>query len=321
MGNAKMVKHATNTSLFIVSSVAREERRQKSVYELLHLAEHARLARDFGLLETAVNGISKVWLSRLEQEAANYFSGFLTLVKGDSAQAKRLLESAAEGGSSYFRARAMTGLAAISLRTGDYRLADEFYNESYLVSRKESTDSVRWYIYKDRCVLRSMLGDHKGAARLLEEGLPAARFIGLHHPGFFLDYLNSLAVEYNELGRIKEATEVMRPVARSPLIHNFPTWQETLMEIEDTHRSASRSVVIVPNEVEDGHAKGDNRILDFCDYVSHRRMILPSDRRLVLIGHLLNQYPMSLTLTRTIIKLVDDDGKKSDILNLILKLI
>ena len=50
-----------------------------------------------------------------------------------------------------------------------------------------------------------MEGDHKGALRYLESIYPLARMAGSLQPYTYYDYLNTLAVEMSEVGRIEEA--------------------------------------------------------------------------------------------------------------------
>jgi hypothetical protein len=92
-------------------------------------------------------------------------------------------------------------------------------------------------------VIRSLKGDHRGAIADLERLLPFARVAGAQQPHTYYDYLNNLAVEFGEVGRLKEAGRISRLVVASPYAAAYPEWQETLDEINSKTKCASRSIV------------------------------------------------------------------------------
>ncbi|HXU36432.1 MAG TPA: hypothetical protein VN937_08720 [Blastocatellia bacterium] len=94
-------------------------------------------------------------------------------------------------------------------------------------------------------VINSEEGNHVGAVRLLEGLFPLARTMGRWQPHIYYDYMNSLAVELCEVGRLEEARNICQIVLASPLAPAYPEWRETNDEITLRSRRASRSVVAI----------------------------------------------------------------------------
>ena len=92
-------------------------------------------------------------------------------------------------------------------------------------------------------VVKALEGDHRGALGDLEKMLPLVRIASASQPYAYYDYLNSLAVELGEVGRLEEAKNVSRIVLASPFAPAYPEWRETHEEIEIRGWRASRSVV------------------------------------------------------------------------------
>ena len=59
----------------------------------------------------------------------------------------------------------------------------------------------------------------------------------------YYDYLDNLAVELCEVGRLEEARNISQIVLASPFAPAYPEWSETSDEIAGRGRRASRSVV------------------------------------------------------------------------------
>lgn len=98
-------------------------------------------------------------------------------------------------------------------------------------------------------VISSEDGNHLGALALLENLLPLAHSTRLLQPHVYYDYLNSLAVELCEVGRLEEAKNVSQIVVASPLAHAYPECRETHNEIALRGRRASRSTVAVSQTI------------------------------------------------------------------------
>jgi len=71
------------------------------------------------------------------------------------------------------------------------------------------------------------------------------------HPQVYYDYLNSIAVERCSLGRLTEARWASEVANASPFATAYPEWRETLIEIRDKQRRASRAVLAVPRRFDE----------------------------------------------------------------------
>jgi hypothetical protein len=65
------------------------------------------------------------------------------------------------------------------------------------------------------------------------------RLASHEHPALRYDYLNSLAVELAETGRLEEAKHAIEIALRSPFADRYPNWRTTRDEIADKEREIS----------------------------------------------------------------------------------
>ena len=154
----------------------------------------------------------------------------------DDAQTK--LESLACVAPVKYRAKSLLLLSAISQVNNKTEDAFRFYNESIKVETFSSTTVLA---IKGIAVLKSREGYHKYALKDLERFYPIARYASSH---VYFDYLNSLAVELCEAGRLEEARNISNIVLASPYVFAYPEWRETREDIERKGYS-SRSFVPV----------------------------------------------------------------------------
>jgi len=94
-------------------------------------------------------------------------------------------------------------------------------------------------------VISSEDGNHRGALAILENLFSLAHAMRLAQPHVYYDYMNSLAVELGEVGRLEEARNVSGIVLASPYASAYPEWRDTREEIELRGLRASRSTVAV----------------------------------------------------------------------------
>jgi hypothetical protein len=92
---------------------------------------------------------------------------------------------------------------------------------------------------------QSISGDHKRALAGFEKLFPLVRAIGKYYPAAYYDFLNGLAVELCEVGRVGEAETAVALAVASPFAPAFPEWTETRDEIAAKRKSASPSVVAI----------------------------------------------------------------------------
>jgi hypothetical protein len=91
--------------------------------------------------------------------------------------------------------------------------------------------------------INSEEGNHRDALALLEKLFPLALHVRSSQPYVYYDYMNGLAVELCEVGRLEEARNISQIVLASPFAPAYPEWRETTNEIVLRGRLASRSVV------------------------------------------------------------------------------
>ena len=203
---------------------------------LLALAEHAYAFRRVDDLAELSRLLIRLPLPR-KYEQVGYYYHALSIKrsgKGDLEQSARLLEQVAENAPASYRVRAVQSLGGSAFCKKEYGLALSFYAEAArIASRERICDPVAVVVGQwDVAVIRSLAGDHRQALSLLENVLPLAKMIWASQPRVYYGYLNSLAGELGEAGRLDEAEVVSRITLRSPLANAYPEFYETKKELE-----------------------------------------------------------------------------------------
>jgi hypothetical protein len=141
----------------------------------------------------------------------------------------------------------MQSLGTNSCRKGDYQTALSHYREAdRFASCSNIYDAYATFgSLKMAAVINGLEGNHRGAVVLLENLFPLANTVRSSQPHVYYDYMNSLAVELCEVGRLEGARNVSEIVLASPFASAYPEWRETLDEIELRGWPAARSVVAV----------------------------------------------------------------------------
>ncbi len=96
---------------------------------------------------------------------------------------------------------------------------------------------------KKIAIIQSIEGNHKGALQFLEGSFSLIRSISKHFPAHYYNYLNSLAVELGEVGRLNEAQVVCSIALASPFAPAYPEWAETRDELEAKRTSATPLII------------------------------------------------------------------------------
>jgi len=123
----------------------------------------------------------------------------------------------------------MLTLGAIHVSQGNLEESLAFRIEANRVGQQDLftlTESQRAI-----AIVKSINGHHKEALNDLERLLPQIRVVGSQYPSLYYDYLNSLAVELGEVGRIEEAKNISHIVLASHYTFAYPEWLETANEI------------------------------------------------------------------------------------------
>lgn len=170
-----------------------------------------------------------------------YYRGLWLYRKGENS--RDIFEKIAEDSSTY-RAKALWSLAAIASDKGDYETELKYLTDSLKFA---SGLNAHIELVKGIAVVKAKEGYHDLALKDLESLVPLLRFA---KPRTRSDCLNSLAVEYGEVGRIEEARNVCRIVLASPYSIAYPEWRETGNEVA-LRGYKSRSVITFKQQKSD----------------------------------------------------------------------
>lgn len=161
--------------------------------------------------------------------------------RGDTANAERLARELIEQGPSGFKAKALIILANNQQSSDpDHSLA--LYEQARVLADDPGTALT---ITKMRAVVTSRLGDHKRALHTLEDGISLLRLVR-YNPPLCSDFLNSLAVEYANLGKFDLARQLCQLTTSSPYAGRFPEWTETAAGVWEKEQRGRKMCVNVP---------------------------------------------------------------------------
>ncbi|HLG15044.1 MAG TPA: hypothetical protein VJH03_11160 [Blastocatellia bacterium] len=195
-------------------------------------------------VEEACQLIIGLPLSDRLKAIARYYQTESLLTRGDYSAARHALERIVEEATPHYRARALQSIGATYTLSREADAALPFY----LAAAKTARD-VDAFIFagsqKEMAIIRSFHGDHKQALTDLERLFPLVRALARLYPAFYYDYLNSLAVELGEVGRVTEAQSALSIALASPFAPAFPEWSETRDELEARRTSPTHSMVAV----------------------------------------------------------------------------
>jgi hypothetical protein len=220
----------------------------------IQLAEQAHAFRQFNRVREYGQVLSNVPIKSY-QAAGHYYIALANNSRGsgnldkDRKQFELVIDSAPD----LYKAKALLSLGAVSLRAGDYPSQVSYSVESAKASKDVST-TVRAHL--GIAIYKSMEGFHQQALKDMENLYTLARY---SQPVVFFDYLNSLAVELGEVGRMQEARHVARTVLASPFAFAYPEWRATAEELKAANRASvfigaspdiARNVLFMPVEHE-----------------------------------------------------------------------
>lgn len=215
--------------------------------KLVGLAEHSYALRQMETLGLLSQFLVTSPLPTQYETVGQYYQALCIqrLGRGDVEQAAHLLERVAETASTKYRVRALISLAADSFYRGDYQSALSLYGEAGRFAPRDGAYDLYATIHTQKmiAVIGSKDGNHDGAVALLENLFPLAHSMRGAQPHVYYDYMNSLAVELCEVGRLEEAQNVSEIVLASPFARAYPEWHETRQDIELRGLRASRSTV------------------------------------------------------------------------------
>ncbi|MEK6324702.1 MAG: hypothetical protein AABN33_23925 [Acidobacteriota bacterium] len=215
---------------------------------LVVLAEHAHAFRQMKILEQVSQILVSLPLPHYEA-VGQYYQAICTqsFGRGDIERAVGLLKGVVESAPARYKVRALISLGANSRHQDDNQSALPLYREASRFATRNGLYDPYATIHTQRmvAVINSEDGNHRGAVALLENLLPLAHSMRRWQPHVYYDYMNSLAVELCEVGRLEEAKNVSQIVLASPFASAYPEWRETRDEIELRGWRASRATIAV----------------------------------------------------------------------------
>ncbi|MEK6302676.1 MAG: hypothetical protein AABO41_18345, partial [Acidobacteriota bacterium] len=203
---------------------------------LVFLAENAHAFRQMDALERVSQILVSLPLRQQFEAVGRYYQAVCTqrFGRGDVQHSSTLLERVAESAPTRYRVRAIISLGANSYRQCDNRSALSLYYEASRLALRDGVYDPYATLTAQRMVgaIQGLEGNHRDAVRVLENLYPVAHAMRCVQPHVYFDYMNSLAVELCEVGRLEEAKNVSRIVLASPFATAYPEWRETREEIE-----------------------------------------------------------------------------------------
>ena len=229
--------------LHLIRGISSHQRFVDLGEKLVGLAEQAYAFRRFDRLGELSQALLSLPLPREYRAAAGYFRGLELIRRGDVDGAKSVLEAVAAEPSHKFTARAIQSLGVTFHARGDSESALKLYIEAgcRAVETKRVDPVAAFASRKNIAVLRSEQGDHQGALADLRGMSQLAKVVGSIHAQAYYDYLNSLAVEFGELGHLEEAVRASRLSLSSPFAIAYPEWGQTFEEIASKRQRSSQS--------------------------------------------------------------------------------
>jgi len=217
--------------------------------QLVDIARQACLSRRTDLVEIASQAILSLPLSFGLHTAGSFYAAYCQQRRGEVEESRTALFRVADSPASGFRERAIFELGTTNLKQGDITQALYFYIEASRAAK--STDPMvyvqsLWML----AACTGINGDHRQASDDLEQLFPLVRPLSEMYPSLYFDYLNSLAVEFGEAGRIQEASNAIDLALASPFANRFPEWTETKREIAQKAKERRKSpapIIAVPS--------------------------------------------------------------------------
>lgn len=211
------------------------------------IADHGYVTRQFDVVGCAGKLLLNLPVSGQLRSAGHYYQA-LSLNQGGRGDRARMLsglETVADRSSARYRAKAMLALGSNFFRVGDFETAHAFYREVMRIVKLDRLfdPMIAYGVSRMIAVMRGTEGDHRGAANDLERMLPLARMASSQQPYAYYDYLNTLAVELTEVGRLGRARRASEIALASPFSQAYPEWFETWNDIASKQRSGSRSII------------------------------------------------------------------------------
>ncbi len=202
---------------------------------LVELARHAWISRQVDLLDQTVRAILALPLDPGVQNVAHYYNAYALGRAGGPDQTRAVLDGLIDAALPEYKPRIILGLSGCHLIAGNLDESTRIYLEAARAA--SNTDApCKSSALRGLALIRSIRGDHKGSLSDLERLFPVMRSFATSSPEDYRYYLNNLAYELGQVGRIEEAKAAINVALRSPNAHRFPDWAETAQELETMQR-------------------------------------------------------------------------------------
>lgn len=202
---------------------------------LIALADHALNLKQDDQVRQIGDLLAHPALPREYQGIGQYYQAACRKLYGEADQSRLDFQRLAESPSLplSFRARAIQAIGVSYLDRDQFEEAIRFYSQAAQVALTKPGSNLLVVVNAQLviAIYRSVSGDHEGALRQLENMRPLVRMLAPHQMLPRYMYINSLAVELGELGRLEEARRMAEIAVRSPYAAVYPEWQETYDDI------------------------------------------------------------------------------------------
>src|ERR1044072_9234223 len=168
--------------------------------------------------------------------AGQYFLAWCDYRKGKDVRLE--IEKVIEQ-SDTFRAKAFLTLSVLQEIHGEYELGLQSCQAAISCN---PSPSIITQATRGIAILKSREGFNKSALKDLTMISPIVRYAD---PMNYCQYLNSLAVELGEIGRIEEAQNICRIILASPYAFAYPEWRETWQDLALRGYKSRSSVPII----------------------------------------------------------------------------
>lgn len=232
-------------SLALIQPARTEEALIETGNRLVALASHANTFRQMDAVEQIGQSLMSLPLPPQFESIGRYYHGLYLMRRGGIAEAGALFEKTAEESTPTYRARALTLIGASFFLKGDLRSSLQSYIEAARIASRQDIGGWRAIVEAHRSIamLKSVNGDHHGAVADLESLYPLVRVVSSSHPVVYYYYLNSLAVEFCEVGRLEEARRASEIAIASPYASAYPEWHDTRNKIARRQYRTPRSFI------------------------------------------------------------------------------
>jgi tetratricopeptide (TPR) repeat protein len=146
-----------------------------------------------------------------------------------------------------YRCRTLLAIGQSFNMQGDTKLGEEFTLDALKWASRFQDGYVLECGMKELAIIESQRGNHHKALNHLQEGFKIARQLASAYPAEYLNYLNSLALEFSATGNVCVAAQCIKQIVNSQYIERFPEWMDTEKQVLSlTDKAHSVIIPVVP---------------------------------------------------------------------------